>query len=97
MWIEMVTEMRHANSTVIGCLIEYFVRRGELWYSTEYDINNVGVRVNVFEDTVEYRVGGGSAKTSIVMYSGLDQASIETTCNFIARALNGGEFNVGVN
>ena len=93
----MGTEMRYANITVVGCLIDYFVRRGGLWYSTEYNINNVVVTVNVFEDTVEYRVGGGSAKTSIAMYSGLDQTSIETACNFIVRALDGGDPNVGVN
>ena len=53
--------------------------------------------VNVFEDTVEYRVGNQESKTSIMLYSGLDQVSVETTCNFIVRALDGGDSNVGIN
>lgn len=93
----MSTEMRHANSTVIGCLIDYFVRRRGTSYITDYAIENVPVTARVTRYDVEYRVGNQDSKTSIMLYSGLDQVSIETTCNFIVRALDGGDSNVGIN
>ena len=94
---EMSTATRHANSTVIGCLTDYFVRRRGTSYITDYVIGNVPVTVRVTRYDVEYRVGNQESKTSIMLYSGLDQVSVETTCNFILRALDGGDSNVGVN
>ena len=93
----MNTEMRYANITVVGCLIDYFVRGCARSYITDYLIGNVPVTVRVTRYDVEYRVGNQESKTSIMLYSGLDQVSVETTCNFILRALDGGDSNVGIN